>query len=216
MRDKVLPLRICIKYNREARQEQAGTTSQSTGDAAPSNPTLLALERELCEAVNKGTGDGFLTFLYGLILIDRCDTVAAVYRTFRNSWVVLSPTYQCVPRLETYLCMLVTNTAHTHTRLLLSQKHLAPPFPDREQHDQARTVLVRSLQQYPCNWGAWKALETLCPDAATATALALPRHWLRDLFMASLSLTLHDHAHALQRLEVCGQLRLINQPENLC
>lgn len=72
----------------------------------------------------------------------------------------------------------------------------------REQHDQARTVLVRSLQQYPCNWGAWKALEALCPDAATATALCLPRHWMRDLFLASLSLSLHDHAHALQRLEV--------------
>ncbi len=76
----------------------------------------------------------------------------------------------------------------------------------REQHDQARTVLVRSLQQYPCNWGAWKALEALCPDAAMAAHLALPRHWLRDLFFASLALKLHNHAHALQRLQVVSNL----------
>ncbi len=77
-----------LKTYRESRLEQTrapGATTAPPGSAAasavvaegpvrtppPSNPELEPLERELCEVLNKGTGDAFTTFLYGLVLMDR-------------------------------------------------------------------------------------------------------------------------------------------------
>ena len=49
-----------------------------------------------------------------------------------------------------------------------------------------------------------QALQALCPDLGTAGALALPEHFMRRFFQASLSVDLHHNAEALQHLQVCN------------
>ena len=39
---------------------------------------------------------------------------------------------------------------------------------ERERKSEARVVLAHAANEYPCHWGAWLALQALCPDTATA------------------------------------------------
>jgi anaphase-promoting complex subunit 8 len=44
---------------------------------------------------------------------------------------------------------------------------------ERERKAEARVALAHAANEYPCHWGAWLALQALCPDAATAAGLGL-------------------------------------------
>jgi hypothetical protein len=44
---------------------------------------------------------------------------------------------------------------------------------ERERKAEARVALAYAANEYPCHWGAWLALQALCPDAATAAGLGL-------------------------------------------
>ncbi len=44
---------------------------------------------------------------------------------------------------------------------------------ERDRKAEARAALVFAANEYPCHWGAWQALQALCPDAATAAKLGL-------------------------------------------
>ncbi|GAB4814903.1 hypothetical protein N2152v2_001949 [Parachlorella kessleri] len=72
---------------------------------------------------------------------------------------------------------------------------------ERESKAEARQILAASVTAYPCNWSAWLALQALCPDLGTAGALALPEHFMRRFFQASLCVDLHHNAEALQHLQ---------------
>jgi len=96
----------------------------------------------------------------------------------------------------------------------------------RERKAEARAALVRSVNEYPLHWGAWLALQALCPDVQTAAGLELrqararvcacvhrarlnaplsSQHWMREFFEASLALEVGDNAGALQRYQRLGR-----------
>ena len=56
--------------------------------------------------------------------------------------------------------------------VLIDQSHL----------DEARTVLLASVEKYPCNWSAWKALAAACPDYAAVSSMTLPDHFMSRFF----------------------------------
>ena len=75
----------------------------------------------------------------------------------------------------------------------------------RDKKKQAREVLVESLQLYPCNWSAWKALQNVCKEWDDITALKLPEHVVREFFFASMSLELQWSSEALSRMSQLSQ-----------
>jgi anaphase-promoting complex subunit 8 len=64
----------------------------------------------------------------------------------------------------------------------------------------ARDALLRSVKAYPCNWSAWKALQSICPDYETAAALNLPEHFSSHFFRATLCLQMQRPKEALETL----------------
>ncbi|PSC70628.1 anaphase-promoting complex subunit 8-like [Micractinium conductrix] len=72
---------------------------------------------------------------------------------------------------------------------------------DREKKDEARQMLAASVSAYPCNWSAWLALQSVCSDMGAVRQLALPDHFMRRFFLASLSVDMHHNAEALQHLQ---------------
>lgn len=50
-----------------------------------------------------------------------------------------------------------------------------------------------------------QALQAVCPDLSAVHALALPEHYMRRFFLASLCVDLHHNAEALQHLQVRRQ-----------
>ncbi|KAF8061421.1 APC8 [Scenedesmus sp. PABB004] len=77
---------------------------------------------------------------------------------------------------------------------------------DRDHRDSARQLLVAAVTAMPCNWSAWQALVGLCDDLDAVSGLALPGHWARHFFLASLCLELQHNAEALSRLQVIDQI----------
>ncbi|KAL4446289.1 hypothetical protein ABPG77_003096 [Micractinium sp. CCAP 211/92] len=72
---------------------------------------------------------------------------------------------------------------------------------DREKKEEARQVLAASVTAYPCNWGAWLALQSVCTDMGSLAQLPLPEHFMRRFFLASLCVDMHHNAEALQHLQ---------------
>lgn len=62
-------------------------------------------------------------------------------------------------------------------------------------------MLAASVVAYPCNWGAWLALQSVFSDMGDVGQLALPDHFMRRFFLASLCVDMHHNADALQHLQ---------------
>ncbi|KAL6894301.1 hypothetical protein ACP4OV_008399 [Aristida adscensionis] len=72
---------------------------------------------------------------------------------------------------------------------------------DKGCDNQARTVLVESVNSYPWNWSAWSELQSLCISIDILNSLNLKNHWMKDFFLASAYLELQMHEEALKRYE---------------
>ncbi|KAI8114045.1 hypothetical protein M9434_002171 [Picochlorum sp. BPE23] len=72
---------------------------------------------------------------------------------------------------------------------------------DQDHMEKAREVLVRSVELYPCNWSAWKALGTACPDQHTAGSLALPDHFMAKFFRAHVLVEFHQPEQSMEILQ---------------
>ncbi|KAK7111014.1 cell division cycle protein 23 homolog [Littorina saxatilis] len=59
-------------------------------------------------------------------------------------------------------------------------------------------VLVEAVTKQPLHWGAWQELATLITDREMLVSLALPNHWVRQLFLAHVYLELQLHEEALE------------------
>lgn len=70
----------------------------------------------------------------------------------------------------------------------------------RDNKAEARAVLTESVQKYPCNWSAWKALAHVCEEWDAVSKLQLPDHFMRDFFFAVMSLDLQWSREALSRM----------------
>ena len=67
----------------------------------------------------------------------------------------------------------------------------------------ARKVLHQSINLFPCNWAAWRALQLASGGADAPMAdPTLPRHWMREFYLASLCLESRENAEGLGRLQV--------------
>lgn len=73
----------------------------------------------------------------------------------------------------------------------------------REQLEEARRTLHQSIDRFPCNWGAWKALQVASGGADAPLAdPTLPKHWMREFYLASLCLESRENEEGLGRLQV--------------
>ena len=69
--------------------------------------------------------------------------------------------------------------------------------------EEARKTLHQSIDLFPCNWGAWKALQVASGGADAPLAdPTLPKHWMRDFYLASLCLQSRENEEGLGRLQV--------------
>ena len=69
--------------------------------------------------------------------------------------------------------------------------------------EEARKTLHQSIDQFPCNWGAWKALQVASGGADAPLAdPTLPKHWMREFYLASLCLESRENEEGLSRLQV--------------
>lgn len=76
---------------------------------------------------------------------------------------------------------------------------------DKEDKPNARKALAMSVTHYPCNWLAWKSLQTACPDLESASSLSLPDHFMTQFFKASLFVDLQRSSDALTALSVLAE-----------
>lgn len=74
---------------------------------------------------------------------------------------------------------------------------------DQSQLENARDILIKSINKYSCNWSAWKALAAACPDYNVTKSLALPDHFMTVFFEAHV---LIDLQHCEQGLRVAQSL----------
>ena len=73
----------------------------------------------------------------------------------------------------------------------------------RDQLEEARSTLHSSIDIFPCNWGAWKALQIASGGADAPLAdPTLPKHWMREFYLASLCLESRENEEGLGRLQV--------------
>ena len=54
-----------------------------------------------------------------------------------------------------------------------------------------------------------QALQVLYSEREVGGEVGLPRHWMRDFFLASLCLEVQENQEALSRLQVCLYLHLV-------
>ncbi|KYR00221.1 anaphase promoting complex subunit 8 [Tieghemostelium lacteum] len=62
----------------------------------------------------------------------------------------------------------------------------------------SKQVLLQSIQLYPGNWSAWYDLASLCTDYDQVMKLVLPNHFIKDFFLAHVSLEFQKNNEALQ------------------
>lgn len=63
---------------------------------------------------------------------------------------------------------------------------------DLDRAEEARAHLVRSVNAWPLNWSAWKALCGLVHTRETLESLELREHWMRQFFYVDAMLELHE------------------------
>lgn len=76
---------------------------------------------------------------------------------------------------------------------------------DMQDKASARRVLSTSLQRYPCNWSAWAALLSACPDFDSAAELQLPDHFTTAFFKAALCAEMQRSSEALEALSTLAE-----------
>lgn len=76
---------------------------------------------------------------------------------------------------------------------------------DKEQKAEAQACLLESVTAFPCNWGAWQALQVLYSEREVGGEVGLPRHWMRDFFLASVCLEVQENQEGLSRLQTLSQ-----------
>ena len=77
-------------------------------------------------------------------------------------------------------------------------------------------MLHQSINLFPCNWGAWRALQLASGGADAPMAdPTLPRHWMREFYLASLCLESRENAEGLGRLQV-GASPGYREPLSVC
>lgn len=62
----------------------------------------------------------------------------------------------------------------------------------RGEKREAVVVLAESVNEFPYNWSAWKAIAALCPDRDHVADLELNDHWMKQFFMAHMFVELHQ------------------------
>lgn len=67
-------------------------------------------------------------------------------------------------------------------------------------HEQAKTVLLKSVSSKPYLWSAWKVLASLCTTKQSIRDLQLPKHWTQHLFLIEVNLLLHEAEDAFEHL----------------
>ncbi|PIN05700.1 Anaphase-promoting complex (APC), Cdc23 subunit [Handroanthus impetiginosus] len=67
--------------------------------------------------------------------------------------------------------------------------------------NQARAMLVESVNSYPWNWSAWSELQTLCTTIEALNSLSLNNHWMKDFFLACAYQELRMHNESLAKYE---------------
>ena len=72
----------------------------------------------------------------------------------------------------------------------------------RDNRAEGKELLLRSLHAFPWNWSAWLALGTLQGSADLDADSALPRHWMRNFFLAHVCVEGQENEEALGRLSV--------------
>eukprot|EP01083_Nonionella_stella_P070814 189682_1 len=65
------------------------------------------------------------------------------------------------------------------------------------QREAAIDLLVESVNVYPLNWSAWKALVSLCHDKDTVLNLKLSDHWMKQFFLVDVYLELQMNSNEL-------------------
>ena len=72
----------------------------------------------------------------------------------------------------------------------------------RDNKAEGKELLLASLHAFPCNWSAWLALAALRGSAELDADAALPRHWMRNFFLAHVCVEGQENEEALGRLSV--------------
>lgn len=68
--------------------------------------------------------------------------------------------------------------------------------------DDARIVLIESINACPCNWSAWEDLVHICPDLNTVESMVnIPNHWMKSFFIAYLYKELQMNYESIQEYE---------------
>lgn len=73
-------------------------------------------------------------------------------------------------------------------------------FKELDLKEQSKTVLVESINRYPWNWSAWSELVSLCNEHDNISELSslINDHWMKEFFIANLSLELQQNETSLQ------------------
>ncbi|XP_077967695.1 cell division cycle protein 23 homolog [Styela clava] len=79
------------------------------------------------------------------------------------------------------------------------------------QQNEAVNILCQSVREYPMNWSAWYELSTVVADQAMLATLHLPKHWMRDFFLA---LTNVDLINTDDAIPIYNELKLAGFAES--
>lgn len=71
---------------------------------------------------------------------------------------------------------------------------------------EAQNALLTSVNLYPCNWSAWKALQSTCSDFQQASELSLPHHFVANYFRASIFTEYQMGSEALDALRSVAEM----------
>ena len=76
----------------------------------------------------------------------------------------------------------------------------------RAKPSEAAAALAEAVQGCPCNRDAWAALGKLAQGNGGQLPgdVALPSHWMREVYLASVALDCQENQEALGRLQVRG------------
>ncbi|KAK9812215.1 hypothetical protein WJX73_004699, partial [Symbiochloris irregularis] len=78
---------------------------------------------------------------------------------------------------------------------------------DLARPEEAAAALASSVAAYPCNRDAWVALAKLQQGSSDTqlSSAALPSHWMRDVYLASVALDAQENTEALSRLQALAE-----------
>jgi anaphase-promoting complex subunit 8 len=77
---------------------------------------------------------------------------------------------------------------------------------EMDNKDEALKAFCDSVNTYPWNWSAWKAISDLCMNRKKLNSLQFRKHWMQHFFLADALLELHQHNND-EVLEVLDDLQ---------